>query len=438
MFDQTELKPKPKPCLFLDRDGVIIKDTGYPHELKDCQVLPEIIEIIQWAKKNSWLTIVLSNQAGIAKGVFSVKDYELFTQHLHETLASQGAAPDAWYYCPYHPEGTVPEFRKDSSLRKPGAGMLLQAQREHNVDLNRSIMIGDRMSDVLELTGPQYLLLRGAYPIDPSYPLAFNEHGDILNFLKQQLPLSSQRESTDLSPKMNSIVIIPTYNERENIGPLLQQIWISCPHLHVLVVDDNSPDRTGAFVKELQERMEMEDPQSPKKLFLLSREKKNGLGRAYLAGFQWALSRGYQKLVEMDADFSHDPKRLQAMLDGLDHHDFVIGSRYVPEGGVENWNLFRKILSLTGSFYARTILGIAIQDFTGGYNAWKAQVLQTIDLGTVRSEGYNFQIELKYKAAKKGFHFKEIPILFSERRAGQSKMSLRIVLEAIVGVWKLR
>lgn len=230
---------------------------------------------------------------------------------------------------------------------------------------------------------------------------------------------------------MKNIVIIPTYNEKDNIPDLLKTVWDKIPDLHVLIVDDNSPDGTGAIIKVLQK-------QHGEKLFLLERQKKDGLGRAYVAGFKWALERGYTKLVEMDADFSHNPSVLPTILKELDSSAVVVGSRYIKNGGVENWSFFRKLLSIGGSFYSRMILGAPILDFTGGFNGWTSQVLQAIDLDTIGSQGYTFQIELKYRAFIKGFSIKETPIIFSERRAGQSKMSGKIVLEAIFAVWKLK
>ncbi len=232
-----------------------------------------------------------------------------------------------------------------------------------------------------------------------------------------------------LSPNQ-CLVVIPTYNEADNIRPLIQRIQEVCRHLHILVVDDNSQDGTASLVQRLQEGIPH--------LHLLQRPGKQGLGTAYIAGFKWALSQGYEACIEMDADFSHDPQVLPSMINQLNVHDAVIGSRYIPGGDTENWNLFRKIISRFGSFYARMILGMALRDMTGGFNAWRRTVLQTIDLDDIRSEGYSFQIELKYRAFRSRFKLIEIPILFSERREGQSKMSSRIVLEAFFRVWAFR
>lgn len=228
-----------------------------------------------------------------------------------------------------------------------------------------------------------------------------------------------------------AIVVIPTYNEAMNIEGIVRAVWSAYPSIHILVVDDNSQDGTADIVRKIKE--EQQD-----KIHLLSRAGKLGLGTAYIAGFKWALERGYQALVEMDADFSHDPKELPALVRSLESADVVIGSRYVVGGSTENWHFFRKLISRAGSFYARTILGMTINDLTGGFNSWRAEVLQKIGLDTIKSEGYSFQIELKYRANRAGFKLIEHPIVFSERREGQSKMSGTIVFEALLRVWALR
>lgn len=227
-----------------------------------------------------------------------------------------------------------------------------------------------------------------------------------------------------------ALIIIPTYNESTNIPPLLESIWKFAPEVHVLVVDDKSPDGTAQIVKKIQEQT--------KQLFLLERPGKNGLGTAYIAGFRWALEHGYGKIIQMDADFSHDPAILPAMLTGLESSPAVIGSRYIPGGGTLHWSFIRKCISKAGSFYARSILEVPIHDFTGGFNGWQNTVLKTVDLSAIKSQGYSFQIELKYRAACSNFALKEIPIIFNERRSGQSKMSFRIILEAIIAVWRIR
>ena len=199
----------------------------------------------------------------------------------------------------------------------------------------------------------------------------------------------------------------------------------------VLVVDDGSPDGTGRLADEIATR--------EKRVNVLHRSGKLGLGTAYVAGFRWGLERGYDSLIEMDADFSHDPERLPVLLSILQSEaDVAIGSRYVAGGGTKNWGLGRKILSRGGSLYARLILGVGIRDFTGGFNGWRREVLEAMDLSTLRSDGYSFQIELKHRAHLLGFRWKEFPILFVDRTVGKSKMSRRIVLEALKRVWEFR
>ncbi len=229
---------------------------------------------------------------------------------------------------------------------------------------------------------------------------------------------------------MKTLVVIPTYNELENIAAIVPAIFQVVPEVEILVVDDNSPDGTGAVVKDLQRQYPA--------LHLLSRAGKEGLGKAYVAGFRWGLERGYHAVVQMDADFSHRPIDLKALLQALPQMDFALGSRWVSGGQTVNWGIIRKIVSLGGSFYARQILGFPIRDWTGGFNAWKAETLSKIGLEFIGSEGYSFQIELKYRAMKFGFRGQEVPIVFEDRRVGQSKMSARIVVEALYRVWGLR
>lgn len=229
---------------------------------------------------------------------------------------------------------------------------------------------------------------------------------------------------------MKTLVIIPTYNEKENIQNILQAIFAQNIQVEILVVDDNSPDRTGAIVQEMQK--------SNPRLHLLSRPAKQGLGKAYIAGFRWGIDHGFEVLTEMDADFSHRPEDLVTLLANLQGYDFAVGSRYVSGGRTVNWGIMRKIISRGGGLYSRLILGFPLNDWTGGFNAWKREVLLGIDLKTVTSNGYSFQIELKYKAMKKGFRGVESPIVFEDRRVGHSKMSLRIVIEAFYRVWLMR
>ena len=228
------------------------------------------------------------------------------------------------------------------------------------------------------------------------------------------------------------LIIIPTYNESDNVEKLLDLISRTDPAAHVLIVDDNSPDRTYEIVERLMQTS------YPGRLFLLKRAGKLGLGTAYIAGFKWALARDYDYIFEMDADFSHDPKYLPAFLAAIETHDLVLGSRYVPGGGVKNWGLLRKFISRGGSLYARTILGLSLRDLTGGFKCFRRQVLESIDLDAVKSNGYSFQIEMTYRARCKGFRICETPIVFEDRTAGKSKMSRKIFLEAVLMVWKLR
>ncbi len=235
---------------------------------------------------------------------------------------------------------------------------------------------------------------------------------------------------------MKSLIIIPTYNEKENIASIVREVLaITAQHLEkhpveLLIVDDGSPDGTGQIADQIA--------QSEKRLHVLHRKGKLGLGSAYVAGFQWGLEKGFEACIEMDADFSHRPAYLEPMLENLEKFDFVIGSRYVSGGGTKNWGLIRKIISRGGSFYSRVILGAPIHDFTGGFNGWRAEVLRAISLDTIRSDGYSFQIELKYRAYQKGFRFVEFPILFEDRKVGHSKMSRKIVFEALRKVWSFR
>ena len=229
---------------------------------------------------------------------------------------------------------------------------------------------------------------------------------------------------------MRHLVIVPTYNEIENIQSLLPQLMKLCQDLDVLVVDDNSPDGTAGKVKELAE--------SEPRIHLLLRTKKEGLGKAYLAGFQWGLENGFETLTEMDADFSHRPEDLSKILDEIPKKDFIVGSRYVQGGRVVNWSLLRKLISRGGSLYSKFIMGFPLNDWTGGFNCWRRDSLKAMELEKVTSEGYCFQIELKYRALRAGLQGQEVPIVFEDRRVGQSKMSLRIVLEAFYKVWFIR
>jgi dolichol-phosphate mannosyltransferase len=226
------------------------------------------------------------------------------------------------------------------------------------------------------------------------------------------------------------LVIIPTYNERNNVSLIVPAALEQDPRLHVLVVDDSSPDGTG----ELADELAAADP----RVHVLHRSAKEGLGRAYIAGFRWALEHGYDLVCEMDADFSHDPKFLPELLRAAGQADLVIGSRYKQGVNVINWPISRLLLSLGANEYARRITGLPLTDSTGGFKCFRRAVLEAIDLDAVRSNGYAFQIEMSFRAWKKGFRLTEIPIVFTDRVEGQSKMSKRIVREAIWMVWWLR
>jgi dolichol-phosphate mannosyltransferase len=228
----------------------------------------------------------------------------------------------------------------------------------------------------------------------------------------------------------DALIIIPTYNEAENLEPLCSAVFTHCDRCDILVVDDASPDGTGAIADRLA--------QADSRISVLHRQRKEGLGKAYLAGFELALQRGYAWILEMDADFSHDPAYLPQLLAAAANADLVLGSRYVKGGGTQNWGLARRLISLGGSVYARTILGVSVRDLTGGFKCFRRETLLAIDLPTVQAEGYAFQIELTYRALCLGLTVVEIPIVFADRRVGKSKMSRAILLEAIPMVWRLR
>ncbi len=226
-----------------------------------------------------------------------------------------------------------------------------------------------------------------------------------------------------------ALVIIPTYNEKENIRSIVELVLSQVPNLEILVVDDNSPDGTAAIVSEMA--------QAEPRVHLLSRAGKLGLGTAYIAGFKWGLSRDYAYLIEMDADFSHDPREIPNMLKAIQQADLVLGSRYIDGIRVANWPLSRLFLSKGASYYVRIITGLPVYDPTGGFKCFRRKVLETLELDEVRSNGYAFQIEMTHKAWMKGFRVREIPITFADRYAGQSKMSGHIVREALWMVWSL-
>lgn len=229
---------------------------------------------------------------------------------------------------------------------------------------------------------------------------------------------------------IKSLVITPTYNERENIETLLARIHDVVPEVHVLVVDDNSPDGTGAYVKE----------QAAKNgwINLIQRPDKLGLGTAYCTGFTWALDRNYEAIIQMDADLSHDPGQIPELLKLLRDWDLVIGSRYIKGVNVVNWPLSRLILSWSANIYAKVITGVPVWDLTGGYKCWRREVLADLDIPTIKSEGYAFQIETTYRAYNRGYRIRESPIVFVDRTEGASKMSKGIIYEAVWMVPRLR
>ncbi len=228
------------------------------------------------------------------------------------------------------------------------------------------------------------------------------------------------------------LVVIPTYNERDNIEPILNRVRASVPDAHALIVDDGSPDGTGKIADELAA--------ADARIHVLHRTKKTGLGGAYIAGFAWGLEHDYDVLVEMDADGSHAPEQLPRLLDALAGADLVLGSRWVPGGTVVNWPKSRELLSRSANLYTRVVLGINLRDSTGGYRAYRRAVLEAIDYRAVVSEGYCFQVDLAWRTARKGFRVVEVPITFADRERGESKMSSTIVREALVRVtqWGVR
>ena len=226
------------------------------------------------------------------------------------------------------------------------------------------------------------------------------------------------------------VVIIPTYNERDNIGKIVPDVLAQDPGLDVLVVDDGSPDGTAGAVRAI--------PEFEQRVFLMERSHKMGLGSAYIAGFRWALARRYPLVFEMDADFSHSPDSLPEFLRRIENADLVLGSRYLNGVTVVNWPLRRLVLSVGANVYARLVTGVPVKDCTGGFKCFRRHVLEALPLDRIRSDGYSFQIEVNWYCWKKGFRICEIPIVFVDRRIGVSKMRKRIIWEAAILVWKLR
>jgi dolichol-phosphate mannosyltransferase len=244
-------------------------------------------------------------------------------------------------------------------------------------------------------------------------------------------PTSQSASAREQPLTERALVIVPTYNERENIRRLVANVLVQDERLEMLVVDDGSPDGTGALVEEIRA--------TEPRVHVLHRERKLGLGTAYLAGFRWALERGYDFVFEMDADFSHDPAHLPQFLDAIEGADLVLGSRY-RDGKVTvvNWPIARLLLSYFANVYARAVTGLPLFDATGGFKCFRRKVLEAIDLSDVRSNGYAFQIEMSFRAWRRGFRIVELPIVFHDRTEGESKMSGNIVREAVFMVWRLR
>ncbi len=245
-----------------------------------------------------------------------------------------------------------------------------------------------------------------------------------------QYSATPSRRVEPTSEGHRAVVVMPTYCERENVTEIIPAV-LAHAGIDILIVDDGSPDGTAAAVRELM-------PAYPGRIHLIERDGKFGLGTAYLAGFRWALDRDYSHIIEMDADFSHHPATISRLLQASRYADLVIGSRYVAGGRTVNWPGYRKLISRGGSLYARLILGLPVEDLTGGFKCFRRYVLESIDLDSVEATGYAFQIDLTYRAATGGFRIVEIPITFAERRFGTSKMSSSIILEAIFCVLRLR
>ena len=229
---------------------------------------------------------------------------------------------------------------------------------------------------------------------------------------------------------MNTLIISPTYNESKNIANLIEHVFTLDENYHLLIVDDNSPDGTADLVEKFQ--------QSYKNLHLEKRPGKAGLGTAYKFGFKWALERDYDVIVQMDADGSHDANDIPDMILALDGHDVVIGSRYIQGVRVVNWPIRRLILSYGANVYSKIITGMPLKDATAGFKVWKREVLESVDLDSIRSQGYSFQIEMNFRAWQKGYSIVEHPVIFIDRTVGKSKMSKAIMIEAIFMVWRLR
>ena len=237
-------------------------------------------------------------------------------------------------------------------------------------------------------------------------------------------------ETSQVLAGEGALIIMPTYNECENLESIIQAVHEVVPRAHLLIIDDGSPDGTG----DIADRLAQED----ERIFVKHRSGKLGLGSAYILGFKWALQSHYQCVFEMDADFSHQPRYLPDFLREIQTHDLVIGCRYMAGGGTENWPWKREALSRGGNFYARMVLGLPYTDLTGGFKCFTRKALESLDLDGIQQVGYGFQIELTYRASKRQLSIGQVPIIFPDRTAGESKMSGAIFREAFLGVWKLR
>lgn len=233
-----------------------------------------------------------------------------------------------------------------------------------------------------------------------------------------------------MNRSQRALIIFPTYNERDNISKIVHAVLPLDPRVHVLIIDDNSPDGTG----DVADRLATEES----KVEVMHRSRKEGLGKAYIAGFKWAIEHEFDFIFEMDADFSHSPEYIRDFLKEIQNNDLVIGSRYISGVNVINWPMSRLLLSYFANVYTRVITGMPLRDGTGGFKCFRREVLEAIDLDKVRASGYAFQIEMSMRAWKKGFRIKEIPIIFTDRVIGESKMSKKIMREAVWMVWALR
>lgn len=229
---------------------------------------------------------------------------------------------------------------------------------------------------------------------------------------------------------MKSLIVMPTFNEKENIQKIIPTILSLYEDVHILIVDDNSPDGTGQIV----ESMAIDLP----RIKIMHRAGKMGLGTAYIAGFKYAIEHGYDFVFEMDADFSHDPKDLKHFFDNMENYDLILGSRYIPDGKIVGWGPVRYFISVGGNIFTRVVLGVSIKDCTSGFRVYKTAKLKELDFDKITTEGYGFQVEILYYAYKKGFKIKEVPITFIDRQVGNSKMSKKIVFEALKRVIELR